>query len=75
MYSRLQDCQHIRRLSDIIEAQYLLVFESYQKHMFGLLCGRAMSVPARRRILRDVLCGLAELHEKNIVHTGNCHPP
>lgn len=69
MYQDLAGSRYIRLLHDAIPQQSRFVYRYYPEHLLGAV-QKGLALPHTKRILRDVLRGIAELHAKNIVHTG-----
>ncbi|OOF93083.1 hypothetical protein ASPCADRAFT_8030 [Aspergillus carbonarius ITEM 5010] len=59
---------HIRLAKDIIPERSMFVFEYFADHLLHLA---QMNLPPEvmKRILKDALRGLAELHDQDVVHT------
>ena len=69
MQQSLRGCQHVRQLHDTIPDLSMFVYRSFSDHLLRLVQAN-LSGKMTRRVLKDALRGLAELHERNIVHTG-----
>jgi hypothetical protein len=65
----LSVCPNLRVLIDTIPQHLLFVYEYLADDLLRLGL-RDLPAVARKRILRDALTGLAELHDRGIVHTG-----
>lgn len=61
---------HVRLVKDAIPEKFMFVFQYFDDHLLTL-ARRDLSISMTKRILRDALCGIAELHDHNIVHTGS----
>lgn len=70
MYRNLCGCPYLRPLQDIIPDQSIFVFDYYTDHLLNVV-QKDLPDAVIKRILHDALCGLATLHDHNIVHTGN----
>ncbi|OJJ43918.1 hypothetical protein ASPZODRAFT_72814 [Penicilliopsis zonata CBS 506.65] len=67
--NRLRNCaRHVRLPQDIIPEKSMFVFEYFTDHLLHL-AQTDLSVAARKKILKDALHGIAELHDQDIVHT------
>lgn len=67
---------YLRLLSDTVPEQSLLVFRYFRDHFLRMAPQMDLPIDVTKRILRDVLRGIAALHEQDIVHTGmlaNCN--
>jgi serine/threonine protein kinase len=60
---------YLRLMRDTIPKQSIIIYDYATDHLLSL-AQKEISLSARKRILRDTLRGLAELHKKNIVHGG-----
>src|SRR5690348_15366674 len=60
---------NLRVLIDAVPQHLLFVYEHLADDLLRL-GQRDLPALVRRRILRDALTGLAELHDRGIVHTG-----
>lgn len=65
----LSGCPNLRVLIDAVPQHLLFVYEHMTDDLLRLGL-RDLPAVARKRILRDALTGLAELHDRGIVHTG-----
>ncbi|KAI4126993.1 MAG: hypothetical protein LQ338_003448 [Usnochroma carphineum] len=68
MYRNLCGCPYLRPLQDIIPDQSIFVFDYYTDHLLNVV-QKDLPDAVIKRILHDALCGLATLHDHNIVHT------
>ena len=63
---------HVRVIEDIILDKSMFVFRYFSDNLLRL--GQTdLPLAVTKRILKDALYGIAELHDRDIVHTGN-HP-
>lgn len=60
---------HLRLMRDAIPGQSIIIYDYATDHLLSLT-QKEIPLLARKRILRDSLRGLAELHDRNIVHAG-----
>ena len=60
---------HVRLAQDAIPDKSMFVFEYFMDHLLHLT-QKDLSLGAKKRVLKDALRGLAELHDHDIVHTG-----
>ena len=51
----------------------MFVFQYFAGHLLRLV-QKDLPLAVTKRILKDVLRGIAELHDQDIVHTGSFHP-
>lgn len=70
IYRSLHDCPNLRVSCDTIPDQSTFVYKYFSDHLLRLAQEKP-PLPVLKRILKDALRGLATLHEKDIVHTGN----
>jgi hypothetical protein len=73
MYKHLAGSKYIRTLDDTIPERSMFVFRFYPTHLLHLIQLRPDDATTKR-ILRDVLRGIAELHAKRFLHTGKQSP-
>ncbi|RAK83920.1 calcium/calmodulin dependent protein kinase [Aspergillus costaricaensis CBS 115574] len=67
--SRLRnDASHVRLAQDIIPEKSMYVFEYLTGHLLHL-AQKDLSLETRKRLLKEALLGIAEMHEKDVVHT------
>ncbi|KUL81690.1 hypothetical protein ZTR_09993 [Talaromyces verruculosus] len=59
---------HVRLAQDTVPEQSMFVFEYFTDHLLHL-AQKDLSTETRKRILKDALQGIAELHDRDIVHT------
>lgn len=73
--SRLRGgASHVRLVKDTIPDKSMFVFEYFDDHLLRL-AQKDLPIAVIKRILKDALRGIAELHDQDIVHTGSIHPP
>jgi hypothetical protein len=60
----------LRLPEDVVPERSMLVYKYFADHLPSF-ARQDLPVLIRKRILKDTLSGLAAMHEKNIVHTGN----
>jgi hypothetical protein len=60
---------HVRALVDRIPDRHMFVYPFLDTNL-QLINITAIPASIRKKILRDVLAGLADLHDKSIYHTG-----
>ncbi|OAL73020.1 serine/threonine protein kinase [Trichophyton violaceum] len=65
---KLRDVSHVRLPQDILPEKSMFVFEYFTGHLLQL-AQNDLPLQVTKRILKDALRGLAELHNKDIVHT------
>jgi len=70
IYQSLHDCPNLRVSCDTIPDQSTFVYKYFSDHLLSL-AQENPPLPVVKRILKDALRGLANLHEKDVVHTGN----
>lgn len=63
---------HVRLAQDTIPEKSMFVFEYFADHLLHL-AQKDLRLPVTKGILKDALRGIAELHDKDIVHTGRSH--
>lgn len=63
---------YLRLMCDAIPKQSIIIYDYATDHLLSL-AQKEIPLSARKRILRDTLRGLAELHDRNIVHAGKCY--
>lgn len=69
IYRDLDSCPYLRPLHDTISNPSMFVYNYSVGHLLGL-AQKDLPIALTKRILKDTLYGLAELHDQNIVHTG-----
>lgn len=62
--------KHIRLIQDIVPNESMFVFQYFTGHLLRLV-QKDLPLPVIKRILKDSLRGIAELHDQDIVHTGD----
>ena len=65
----LSHCPYLRVFIDSVPEHLLFVYE-YLSNDLLQVGRRGLPTVTRKKILRDALAGLVELHSRNIVHTG-----
>jgi hypothetical protein len=60
---------HVRLPQDTIPKKSMFVFEYLADHFLRLV-QKDLPLETTKRILKDALLGIAELHDQDIVHTG-----
>lgn len=63
---------HVRLAQDTIPEQSMFVFEYFTDHLLHL-AQKDLATEMKKKILKDALHGIAELHDHDIVHTGMLH--
>ena len=61
--------RYLRLLQDTIPDRSMFVYKYLKDHLLSL-AQKDLPLLLTKRILKDALRGLAELHHQNIVHTG-----
>lgn len=61
---------HVRLAQDTIPEKSMFVFEYFADHLLHL-AQEDLPLEVKKRILKDTLRGIAELHDQDTVHTGN----
>lgn len=69
MQQALGDSLYLRLLQDTIFDRSMFVYKYLNDHLLSL-AQKNLPLLLAKRILKDALRGLAELHRQNIVHTG-----
>ncbi|KAJ6179650.1 hypothetical protein N7519_010111 [Penicillium mononematosum] len=62
------NASHVRLAIDTIPNKSMFVFEHFTDHLLTLV-QKDLPLMVIKRVLRDALAGLAELHDQDIVHT------
>ncbi|OJZ92141.1 hypothetical protein ASPFODRAFT_55764 [Aspergillus luchuensis CBS 106.47] len=62
------NASHVRLAQDIIPEKSMFVFEYLTSHLLHL-AQKDLSLEIRKKILKEALLGIAEMHEKDVVHT------
>ena len=65
--------RYLRVFQDTIPSRSMFVYKYLNDHLLSL-AQKDFPLLLMKRILKDALRGLAELHQKNIVHTGQTDP-
>jgi serine/threonine protein kinase len=68
--TELKDCNFVRTPVDIIDEERTVVYKYMTNTLLHLVDRFSLSLPQRKRILHDILKGLAEMHHKSWVHAG-----
>ncbi|KAE8150251.1 kinase-like protein [Aspergillus avenaceus] len=66
--NRLRNASHVRLAVDTIPDKSMFVFEHFTDHLLTL-AQKDLPLVAIKGILKNALTGLAELHDRDIVHT------
>ena len=66
----LRDCPFIRLPVDTISGERIFVFRYLKEDLLSVV-KRDISMQSAKRILKDSLRGLVELHDQDVVHLGN----
>ena len=69
MQRSLASSRHLRLAHDTIPNRSMFVYDYFKDHLL-FLAQKDLPLRTTKRILKDALRGLAELHHQNIVHTG-----
>lgn len=69
MQQALSSSRYLRLMQDTIPERSMFVYKYFNDHLL-FLARRDLPLLLTKRILKDALRGLAELHHQNIVHTG-----
>ena len=72
MQRSLGSSRYLRLLEDTIPERSMFVYKYLNDHLLSL-AQEELPVLLTKRILKDGLRGLAELHNQDIVHTGQAH--
>lgn len=64
--------KHVRLVNDTISENSMFVFQYFADHLLSL-AQKDLPLAVTKQILKDALRGIAELHDQDIVHTGNWH--
>lgn len=73
IYGRLRsNTHHLRLYKDVVPEMSLFVFEHFTGHLLEL-AQKGLPILTTKRILKEALLGLAEMHDQDIVHTGMFH--
>lgn len=63
------DVEHVRLAQDSIPDKSMFVFDYFTGHLLRLV-QKDVPLDMTKRILKDALRGIVELHDRDIVHTG-----
>ena len=75
IWPRLRESPYIRLPWDTIPDQRIFVYQ-YLDDDFLALVRKGIPLQARKQILKVSLQGIAELHDRDVAHLGNCfHEP
>jgi hypothetical protein len=69
LQKHVEHSPHVRTAVDSIPERHILVFPYLEKGLLHVDIA-ALSRVARKAIIKDALAGLADLHDKHIIHTG-----
>lgn len=69
MQRALRESPHLRVCQDTIPERNIFVFD-YMKDEYLSMASMDLPLPLTKRILKDVLRGLAELHSRRVIHLG-----
>ena len=72
MQRALGTSRYLRLLQDTIPERSMFVYTYLRDHLLSL-AQQDLPLLLTKRILKDTLHGLAELHHQNIVHTGEAN--
>ncbi|KAK3904458.1 kinase-like domain-containing protein [Staphylotrichum tortipilum] len=68
LQKHVEHSPHVRTAVDSIPERHILVFPYFEKGLLHIDIA-ALSSVAKKVIIRDALAGLADLHDKHIIHT------
>lgn len=66
----LRDRPNLRVVIDTVPEHLLFIYNYCTNHLLELAKKDNLSDASKKRILRDTLVGIADLHEQNILHGG-----
>jgi len=66
----LQGCKFVRSPVDTIPSEGTIVYEHMTDDLLSVTGRQALPLAQRKNILRYVIQGLAEMHSRDLVHTG-----
>lgn len=69
IYRKISSSRYLRVARDAVPERSMFVYD-YASGQLLNFAQKDLSLLNKKRILRDVLRGLADLHEQGIVHTG-----
>lgn len=72
MHRALGTSRYLRLFQDMIPSRSMFVYKYLNDHLLPL-AQKDLPLLLMKRILKDALRGLAELHQRNIVHTGQAY--
>jgi len=75
MYRDLEGSRYIRLLRDTDLKKRWYAFDWCSETLLALIPRTSLPISTKKVIPRDVLCGIAELHTKHIVHAGMADSP
>lgn len=74
IHNRLRGgANYVHLVKDTIPEKSMFVFQYFDDHLLRL-AQKDLPIAVTKRILKDALRGIAELHDQDIVHTGSFHP-
>ncbi|KAJ8109110.1 hypothetical protein ONZ43_g6229 [Nemania bipapillata] len=73
LQKRVEHSPYVRTAVDSIPERHMFVFPYLDEGLLHVDTV-ALSYVARKAIIRDALRGLADLHDEQIIHTGQCLP-
>lgn len=65
------DAKNVRGIEDAIPDKSMSVFKYLRSHLLGLVQRRNLSLDVTKAILKQGLLGIAEMHDRDIVHLGD----
>ncbi|KAF1840293.1 kinase-like protein [Cucurbitaria berberidis CBS 394.84] len=70
IYGRLrEDAKNVRIIEDAIPDKSMFVFKYFRSHFLGLVQQKNLPLDVTKTILKQALLGIAEMHDKEIVHS------
>lgn len=69
LQKHVEHSAHVRTAVDNIPERHIFVFPYLEKGLLHVDTA-SLSPAAKKVIIRDALAGLADLHDKHIIHTG-----
>lgn len=69
LQKHVEHSSYVRTAVDSIPERHILVFPYLEKELLHVDTA-CLSPVAKKVIIRDALAGLADLHDKHIIHTG-----
>ena len=70
LQKRLSSCSNVRAVVDTIQELELFIYPYLPGDLLRLSEKKSLSKDMRRNILRMALNGLADMHDKSIIHNG-----